>query len=257
MTAAGNRITPKADPPWPRRLGCQMVLLAVVVVLLLAGAWAYWLWRSTPAYWTRNAALLKSMDNPTLLQLADDLEKRLTADLTDPGPDGAAEGYLNKSRTISVSLAEINAWLAVKLDTWALNRGVTLPPQMKGPMLAAEGDNLVLAFQYQTPQFSQIVSAFFKLELLPDGQARIKIQSIHGGELPIPADSLVKRLKKFDSAGGRAKHVQIPAPIFDGTTFSPVHEIDATRQIRLVGYRLRPDGADVTIRTEPREAKAK
>jgi hypothetical protein len=239
-----------AAPKRRRWRGCLWGVLVVAVLMALGGAWAWRLWKRVPAAWTRNQAFLAATDNATLLEMADNLEKRLLAELTDPGLDGTAAGNVNQPRTIHVSMQEVNAWLAVKLPTWAANRGAVLPPEMSGYMVASEGQDLVVAFQYQSPRVTQVISVVIGLDIQPTGQAELSVRHVRGGELPLPPGTVVNQVKKAIAARS-AQNSDINA-IIDGRPFDPLVDIDAARRLRLLGYRLDADGADVTIRTELR-----
>jgi hypothetical protein len=233
-------------------MGCQAALLAAIAFLIVGGITAYWLWKSVPADWVRNQQYLKSLDNASKLQIAQNLRNRVVADVTDLGPSGAADGYLGQDRTIHLTFAEVNVWLAHELPTWNQSMGLDLPPQVKGYMLARAGDGLVLRCRYDTPEFNQIVSVEFGVDFLEDGNARLRIEGVRGGLLPVPLGPILTQVRKTAASEERSRHIEGVLSYFRGEPFPPVTPLDGYRQVRLLGYEVHDDGIDVRIRTEPR-----
>lgn len=257
--APGNPGTISTDPTKPipgaskrRRTGC---LVFVVILLVLLAATAFQvrrLYKKTPPHWTRNQEFLKTADQPTLLQLAINLEKRLPAETSDVGPDGSLEGNFNKPRKLHLSVDEVNAWLAIKLEMWASNLNLHLPPELSGYMVAIDGDNVVFSFQYETPRISQVVSIIVHPEMLADGRAKFQLVGIRAGELPLPSGLILGMLKNSLPNKGNEKDIEMVNAIMNGEPFAPVRPIDSTRQIRLLNFDLDASGADLTIQTERR-----
>jgi len=246
--------TPSPPPPAKRRrrVGCQMVLLIGVALLLLTGGLMYGLWKSEPAYWTRNQTFLQSHDNETLLQMAHAAFSKVIGQATDLDPSGNP----GQVRRVRLTLDETNAWMYTQLPGWLLHDNIELPPEIGTLMLATEGDRLVLAMEYRSPQFTQIFSGLFRVSFQPDGKAKLHFDRARGGRMPIPiaSETLGRRI---GAAAGEEAQKKIDAVIktINNQTFDPIQKIDGTRQVRIVGYQLMPDAIELSLRTEPREKK--
>lgn len=279
MNQTPNPCDPGAEPATAhsatRRGGVRRLLvrasLLCVALLCVAGGVGYWLWQSEPAYVTRTRTFLQSKSHGELEQMASSLENRIARQLSGIGlgqPTGSPAGTSGaaadaiKGRiaggtgdvgTISVSLDEVNAWMAVKLNAWLANQHKTLPDEITEPMVAVRDDKLVLAFRYVSDRLDQVVSLDFTVELQDGQEATIKLLGIRGGKLPLPAGTAAKLMPKTADSDQQGV-IEKLAKAFDGMSFDPVANIDASRKARVIGLALRPDGLDVTVRVESRYA---
>ncbi|MEE9212741.1 MAG: hypothetical protein V3U29_08820 [Phycisphaeraceae bacterium] len=279
MNQTPNPCDPGTEPATARsatrRGGVRRLLvrasLLCVALLCVAGGVGYWLWQSEPAYVTRTRALLQSKSHGELEQMASSLENRIVSELTSISPtsgtgssthsnaavtatlESRITGDAGDVRTISVSLDEVNAWMAVKLNAWLANQHKTLPDEITEPMVAVRDDKLVLAFRYVSDRLDQVVSLDFTVELQDGQEATIKLLGIRGGKLPLPAGTAAKLMPKTADSDQQGV-IEKLAKAFDGMSFDPVANIDASRKARVIGLALRPDGLDVTVRVESRYA---
>jgi len=227
-----------------RRIGFVALILLVVAAIFLARAYA--LWQSTPRYWDDNAAFLQKAGGHALVAMADSLQNRTVAEVTDAGPDGATEGYLNKDRTLHITFAELNAWLATRLESTLGGSHGLLPPQVSDCMVGVEGNDLVVACRLTSGEMKQVLSAAFSLTF-NNGHATLNLSGVRAGQLPLPTGFVVHQIERNAGAARIAA-------ILNGEPFEPVQKLDA-RQVRLVGYQIRDNGIDVTFRTELRKRK--
>lgn len=240
-----------ANAPRSRRLGCQIVLLAAIAFLVAGSVTAYWLWKSVPSDWVSNQAYLNSLDNAAKLQIAEAVRNRVVAEATDiaqPGSPG--QPYLNQERTIHLTFQEINVWLADELPTWNESMNLKLPPQIKDYMLSPAGENLVLRARYDTPELNQIISVEFGIDFFDDGSARLRLEGVRGGLLPVPLGPILNQVRKSASGDERAKGIKGLIDFLGGESFSPIAKLDSTRQLRLIGYHITGDGIDLHVKTE-------
>jgi len=248
--------TPDQPPPRRRRrLGCQVTLLVFLALAIGVLGVAYVLWSSKPAHWKRNQEFLASQDNETLLRMATTLEQRIIAAVSDPNSNGET----SEERVVPMTTDEVNAWLYLKLGTLLTNQNMSMPPEVSEPMIAANDQRLVLAFRYQTDRVDQIVSSEFKLTIQPDGMATVKIDGASAGNLPVPlsiATSGISRKHKPNQAASPKGTRDLVESLMSGYSFDPTWEIDHARQVRLIGYRLTPQGIEADIRSEPRPPKS-
>lgn len=235
-------------------MGCQIVLLTAIAFLIVGSVTAYWLWKSVPSDWVRNQEYLKSLDNAARLQIAQGVRNRVVAEATDivqPGQMG--QPYLDQDRTIHLSFQEINVWLANELPAWNESMNLKLPPQVKDYMLGTSGENLVLRARYDTPELNQIISVEFGIDFYDDGSARLRLEGVRGGLLPVPLGPILNQVRK--SAGGdeRARGIEGLVEFLGGAPFQPTAKLDGARQLRLIGYQVTDDGIDLRVKTEMRK----
>jgi hypothetical protein len=229
---------------WRRRL--LAATLTLVVLLGLAGAWVYSLWRTPPAYWVSNQQLL-AQDHATLESLAGTAERRLLHAFSAEG--GIESG---ERRVVSMSFEEINAWLALRYENWSSYVSFPVPSQISQPMLASDGRRIIAAFEVRARGWRQVVSLINDVELRADGQGHMRLHAVRAGRLPVPFQ------KVFSIFGGDAAqhdaHRTLIALAMDGHVIDPVinHPGDARLRIRLLELNMTAYGVDATLRAEPR-----
>jgi hypothetical protein len=273
---SGSTNKPGNAPKRESRRGRRNIMLIVLGLGLLLAVIGYSLWRSEPAYWKRNQQFLKGRDNVTLLQMADEFEKKLLAATTaiDPGAPvppsqsatgGSGEGAVAATapvgpltqapqtavqpRLISITMDEANAWLASNLDGYLRNQKVRLPREISDMMLATEGGSLVLALKYTSPTLTQVISAPLRINVLPDGRASISLGTLRAGSLPAPGAAQLMAGLAERTGGPQA--VMVTRVLMNGEPFDPVRSIDRRRGVRLMEVKVRDGAIDITLRTEP------
>ena len=252
----------------------QLVLIALILVLTALGVWLYLLYHSTPAYWLENQQFLERTRPEELNAMAHDLEVQVLRLQSykgplpghAPAPDRGTEppveaknriAAAKNERTIRMSVAQANAWLATKLPKWLAHQNWQMPDQISRPMIHVEDNNLVLGFKWDSPEISNVFSIVLGVSMTEDGMVRIQRKTIRWGQLPVPYEFLVKHLHKRSSARKR-RVVEWITQMSDGTPQTPVfpHAGDGTNstRLRLLDLRLENDQIEVTLRVEPIEA---
>jgi hypothetical protein len=273
---SGSTSSPGNAPKRKSRQGRRNIMLIVLGLGFLLAVIGYGFWRSEPAYWKRNQQFLKGRDTVTLLQMADEFEKKLreatpAIDSVAPGPPSqsatggngknavaatAPVGPLTQApqaasqpRLITITMDEANAWLASKLEGYLSGQKIRLPREIGDMMLATEAGNLVLAFKYASPRLTQVISAPLRINVLPDGQASIVLGTLRAGSLPVPgAAQLMAGLA--ERIGG-PQAIMVMGVLMNGEPFDPVRSIDRRRGERLMDVKVRDGAIDITLRTEP------
>lgn len=234
-------------------MGCAVVLLVLLVLGLAAAAIGRKLWHTEPSYWTQNQAFKTQTDTETLTDRADRAFNRILSELSDSR--GYQPSELSTSpdslgvRTIRLSFEEANAWLSTRLYDWLANQNRQMPPGVADPMLAASGDSLVAAFQYQNAEINQVFSVFLSLEFLENGQAVLSIDGIRGGRLPLPTQSVLERLPGENENTGQPN--QALAVLMGEQPFDPILPIDGARRARIIGMEVDDDGVALIVQAEP------
>lgn len=251
-------------------IGCTgVVILAILAVTLVAGV-GWWMWTSTPDYWQANQQALASTTREEQERMADDAFNRLTATFTaasnstsrqpgnlhasdqqTPAGDGAAAaGERDADRTVKLTYQEVNAWLATRLKDWLANQGATLPKEVRDFMVAKEGGNLVVAFEFDTPQLQQVVSLVLDVGMTDEGLMRVGVVRVRGGTLPLPIEELLQGIRDSSPDAVSPEDIDRLTSALDGQTFEPEFKIDGSRTARITYFKMLDDGVEVTARVQ-------
>lgn len=252
-----------------RWLRIVLGIVGGVVLLLVAAVLLVWiLFRSEPAFWTKNKAFLASKPPAELRRMAEDLERRIVHDVFNPDnvDDGTGTGPTTgggttnsgeltpdtpaspaPARHVRVSLDEMNAWLAVRAKQWAANRSVSIPEWVSEFAVGTEGDRLILGLKTKG-SVEQVHSMTLGIHVPETGRATVHVASIHSGRLPVPL-ALVQRGAAMSAAPVSQERI---ASAFEGLEVEPVIHIDHQRRLRVLAFKTEPEGLDLTVRMEPR-----
>jgi len=250
-----------------KRVGCVGVLLLVVTILIAAVGIGRSLWQSEPKYWVLNQWFLEQTPQPELAGMADRVFNRALSELSgssgykpvEQSGDHPSSDDAPRVRTIRVDFNEANAWLDQKLGDWMLNQGRTMPPGVSTPMIASHGDQLAIAFRYESEEIAKVFSVFLSLKFVEDEQATLQIEGVRGGRLPIPVDMVIDQLPSAEGDDYNAS----PGPpgllgmLLEGRPFDPILPIDGTRQARIIGLSVDDTGLMLTLEAEPSRSKDK
>ncbi|HEX7008745.1 MAG TPA: hypothetical protein VF184_02110 [Phycisphaeraceae bacterium] len=263
---------------------CGSVVLLLLIAAIVGGGAAFYLWRSEPSYWQAHQQFRSRTTPQERQNMADQLVNRIARTISDPeealepwqladaGREGSspappavavqADGatpvnhvdspLAPRHRRLTATFDEINAWLDERSAAYLAHQGKSLPASVSGLMLTAQGQNLVLAFQLDTDEIQQVVSVVFEPRLLPDGRMQVQIASIRGGRLPMPTDKLLEQIQQ-ELGDDSSAEADLLAKILEGQPFEPVWPVDGSRQGRLTGLAISPEGVDLRFRVEPRQ----
>ena len=227
--------------PWQR-----LILVAIALVCIVAlGAW--WMSQRTPTYWKQNRQFIEQTADDDLQQLANDIERRfasLTRVTDSTGRPQPAE------QTLRFTVQEANAWLTRNLPRWLANQNAQLPDGIDAPMVAFDNERLILAFEYSTPRVRHVVSLVFSVELDGADGARVVLEEMRGGLLPLPRDAILEKLT------ASAPPNDPLVGLLHGEPFEPVWPLDASREARLLNIAFVEDGVELTIRRQARSPES-
>ncbi len=241
-----------------RRLGCAFIVLVLLVLIgLLAFVFGRHLWRSEPTYWTQNQTFTANTSDVALTDMADRAFNRILSELsnsrgyqpTDSNDGGTTAEQTLGVRTIRLGFEEANAWLTTRLNDWLVNQHRELPPGISRPMLASNGDSLVAAFRYQNQEIDQVFSVLLSLDFLDNGQAKLSVDGVRGGRLPLPTKTVLDQLPGVNEDD--AKRSQTIAVLLGQQSFDPILPIDGSRQARIIGMQVDDQGVALVVRAEP------
>lgn len=152
------------------------------------------------------------------------------------------------TRTLHLHPADVNAWLQTRLQDWLANQGLHLPRQVSDPMITIENGKPVVAFELHARHIDNVISVVLDPHLTAGGRLSVRVDSIRGGRLPMPADQLIAKARKL--APGHDADINRALSILEGgKTFEPVVKLDS-RQVRLVALAIHKNSIDLTIRHE-------
>lgn len=225
-----------------RRISVGGVVLALAIVFCLAGLWIVWQWNRKPACW-REHDRLEQMPAEAVERIADRIESQVLSEVSQVGRNG-------NPATIVLPFEDVNAWLMMKLDDWALNQQITIPKPLGDFVIASRGNKPVVAFALETEEVSQIFSVAFDVRLPAPGKLVVQIDSVHAGRLPIPIQAVLKHMRK-----SVPQHALEPLEkLARGEPFEAVvdHPGNTGKSLRVVGFNVDARGVAVTLEAEPR-----
>lgn len=234
-------------PLWRRIAWWQATLTVLFALPTIISILSFVLLRSHPDYWKEQQKLRTTTPTEFLAERGMSFERRVTDEITRvnllaaPGSD---------VRTLRLTAAEANAWLVTRLGPWLENRQITLPPELRDPMVAVRGQSLILAFAVGQPDAFQVVSVDVGLTLLDDGRLRVQVKRIYSGLLPLP-EFFIRRIGSA-LPNSQAKAVQTFFQALDGFEFEPRFHLDESRDSKLRSLTYSPDEVTITLQTLPR-----
>lgn len=246
-------------------LGCLGVIVLLSVALAIGAAFIWWQWTSTPKYWEEHRDRIARLTPAERDERAEAVEHRLSrwlsqANGADPQRNYAADVEASHTpeptpdaQTLSMRFDEVNAWLDRRLTAWLQQQEIDLDLPVRDVIVTSDDGQLVVAGDVRLRQFEQVVSAVIDANLLPDGDLRIHVDHIRIGRVPLPSEAVAHYLRAHLPQDQHTQAVERALTIFEGTTITPVHRIDNTRQVRLTGWAVGDDGIELTIETVPRE----
>lgn len=227
-------------------IGCAGLFLLSILLFGAATAYVWQLARTAPEGWTRVRERRATTDLRDREAMAVAVENRVLSALSAESGDVA-------ERELFLREAEIDAWLAQRLPAWAENQNLPLPDEVSGLSFWLEDGQPVIAFRYDSPETRQIVSADLDFEVLPDGQAVLRVDSIRGGRLPLPVEEVTERAAAAMGEHAAGDSMSLLLRVLRGRPFEPAIAIGADSQARIAGFETRPDGLLLHLRIEGRE----
>ena len=190
-------MTAKPAPAKPsrarRRWGCAVLLVLLLILALLIGRLVMQL-TATPEYWQTNRDFLDKTPPPQLAQMAREVETRLPSEWTQPIGEGSGE------RKVRVQFDEVNAWLALRLPQYLENQDLKLPRQIGQTMLSQRDGELVLAFDYVSPNWGQRIASIFVSLAQPEGKpVQLGISRARAGEQNLPLKYIFNALREVQA----------------------------------------------------------
>jgi len=228
-----------ANPTHPRRrarrvvIGVGLVLGAIVLALGVSA----WLAQCDPEWWPpkeAGAPAAESFENAVVTQLSAVREADAKGD--------AAWG-------VSLSEADVNAWLAHRLEPWLTNRDENFRwPQSVSPLSVRLRDGVIT---FAASVDGLVMSADAEPEVDASGALWMRVGTVHAGRLPVPAawvlpGQLPERLRADPMAMRGVSIALGEAPVMA----DPVIKVDGARRVRVVSVQVREGRLEVKAVTE-------
>lgn len=255
------------------RFGCSVVL---ALILLGVGAILWSRGRSEPAAWQEQRARLESKSDAEREALAAGAEERLrrvarrtasrapgrSAPLETPSPRDTAPSPEHRATGpaagggselappqpqdgVTLSLDELNALLEERATRWlAQARRDGRPLPLSDPVLALEGDHLVLYAQLATPGGDLLLGLPFEARVDESGGVA-RLLGVRLGQLPLPGVGALPRLLRAAGDSRLDRLADKAEDATDGYAFDPVLELDG-ETLRITSLSLDP--VDETVR---------
>jgi hypothetical protein len=237
---------PKA-PLWRRIAWWQATISILFALPTIISIISFVLLRSHPDYWKEQQKQRTAESIDILTDRGMSLERRVTDEITRVNLLAAPGGDV---RTLRVPTADANAWLATRLTPWLENRQITLPPELRDPMVAVRGQSLIIAFAAGPPESAQIVSIELSLSVLEDGRLRVRVEGLRSGRLPVP-EFIVRKIASALPAS-QARAVQTLFQALDGIEIEPRFHLDESRDSKLRSLTFSPEEVTLAFQTLPR-----
>ena len=269
--------------PRRRRHLIRRVLLVMVLIVVVGLSVIFYLVRSEPSHWKEFKEFARITSAEEMENMASGLEKKINALselVSEQGMDDESlqemirrankkiddavtlselDGYVvnrrlseicvNVRKQLVLNINEINAMLLTRLDEWALDRGFVVPKEMRSPMFNIDGDQMVLAFEWSTPRYSQVISGYFNVNIREDGMAEMVLDEFLIGLMPVPADSIASYMSR-KGGGSQMRDLGQWLEKFQYIEFRPVMELEHRRRARVIDYRVLPDGIELTLQIQ-------
>lgn len=236
-------VSDQSHRPSRRRRITVWVLILLVAALIGLLARVYKQWHTEPTYWQAHRSFIATTSEPRLTQLADGVQLRAPSEWT--RPIGAGDGV----RTLRFNFDEINAWLAVRLDDWLANQNSERPSGVGEVMMSQRDGQLVVAFDYESDNIDGIVSVFLGIEQEPEA-LRMGIDQVRIGQFKLSRSTVIDKLAEASFFESEENAKLIDELRDDGAIGPLILPVDGTRQARLLGLEVRPEGFDLKVRVE-------
>lgn len=256
----------------------MLVLSLLILAGAATGAWAWWKWRSVPHHrqvWQQRLAAT-TLTERTAAAVA--LEQRFahlfSATYQAPGGAGSNSSSVKPGdatatssaatpvgdelgpRSIVISVDEANDWLETRSGLgsgategvgWLHQQGVTMPPQIKDPSLAIEGQQVLAACTVESKDISQIVSLYCDVTVPQEGKVTVRVTGIKGGDLPLPAKALASAAAAQAAEKVRDRLKDQIESLRTGKTVDAVWPLPGNRVARLKGLVFTGKGIELSF----------
>jgi hypothetical protein len=152
--------------------------------------------------------------------------------------------------TLTLTVEEINAWITENFADWMTYKGYDLPREIQEPMFSLRDGGMLLAFRYDSPEWSQVFTATFDVQINDDGRARLQLRDVQAGNLPIPTHAIGKTVAQGAPGSDQAQQVANWLDKLNDFEFSPVIKLDQNRKVRVLAYELRSDSVELIVEME-------
>ena len=142
-------------------------------------------------------------------------------------------------RQVTLHLDELNALLQERVARWEGQRQST-PLPVRNPLLAIEGDHLVLFFQLSNRGSEMLLSLPFDVTV-DDRGGVAQILGVRLGQLPLPGLEALPRLLRSTGDPGLAELAEKAEAAAGGYPFDPTLEIENGIPLRVLGLEIDPE----------------
>lgn len=239
---------------WRRPRFWLGVFTSLALCALLTGWLIYRAYATLPGYWLEHQAFMARFDVPRQEALAERLQNRLPAELSEIRPPGSEQ------RALVLAHEEVGSWLARRLPEVLEHQGMRVPglgrvmfSAVTFPPETDRSPRLTLAADVGTAEASRVISLQADLLFLADRRAALREVDLWVGRLPLPRGWLANRVRSAADRSPRPEALVLLAEVLEGAPFEPVVKVDRMRQVRITDLQADTAGYYVQLTTEPRE----
>jgi hypothetical protein len=236
--------------PKKKRKCCRFrtIIFGLLAIVLIAALAIYWLWNARPAIYHDHQQFLASTTEQHRKDLAQQLQKQTVNTLSfSPRKPNAENEKPFGTRKLVITAEQANAWMDQELAGWLRREDAQLPAGVSNPAIAFENGRVQFGFMFESPDVSQWITVSSRIDV-NQTRARFKVDSVHGGRLPLPAAKIAELLKDQIPS----KHVDQVMSAFTGIEIDPAMELDeGSRKARLIGCDIESGQMTLTIKIDP------
>lgn len=158
------------------------------------------------------------------------------------GQQGIRSSHTSKRVQIDMGLAEVNDWLEFGLPKWLQQNGKQMPPTISEVSLASQDNQPVVMFRYRDKQINQVVSVRFQIQIYGEGEAKLTLHSLKGGELPVPVATLTEIMVSIFPVEMQGQVLPRIQAMVNGQEFDPSFPVrGGIERRRLESYQISPE----------------
>lgn len=240
---------PRLRPGQIARRALLVVTLAAIGVGTIAVVAALTLMEKAPQWW-------RSVDpaDPATIDLAEQVERGVVSQVHRSRAPG-------EQWTVSVTAAQANAWLNVKLPRWMANQSAGWPPRLREVQVHFTPDErMSFGARIRGVDTDRVVAATVRLRIDDDGALWILTPVAHAGRLDLPSDWTIAQLREWIPAemNERLPVQQVLDALAGAAPLFPeaVIKLEDGRRVRLLDLRPEYGRLLITCMTEAPEARA-
>lgn len=239
-----------------------LVVSGLLIVLALLTGVALALWNAKPDYWTKQEAALLQLDPQEKANRAHQFWGGVMDQWSVPAEFPTADDYRTSIenggttsitgdvRTISAPLSGINTFLDHDPALRAYFQS-SLPDGIERVMLTQRNGQPIVAVHVKRGSIDQVFSFMLNVEITPDKPARVKIDRIYAGQLPVPTSQVRRQLLALPAVRNSKLMSEYVDKVFTGEPLGElVLPFDGDHEVEIIGFVIDENAVRITRRVQ-------